>query len=171
MFAKGRDRWDEALRDLRRAHHLNPNNVDALSRLGWAEMAAGDLECGLDYLHQALRTNPRDPVQHGTYLRLAQAYFLSCDYERATEYALLAIAEAPDFAGGYMFLAAAQVGLGNHEKAASDLERARRIAPDFIESRLNGTMPFRKSEHLNRFTTFLRVAARLESPSAADCLR
>ena len=71
MFAKGRDRWDEALRDLRRAHHLNPNDVEALSRLGWAETAADDFECGLDHLHQALRTNPRDPVQQGTHHRLA----------------------------------------------------------------------------------------------------
>ena len=70
-----------------------------------------------------------------------------------------------------MFLAASEVGLGNLEKAMPALDKARRIAPEFIQTRLNGTMPFRNPEHLKRFTTFIRVAAGLEDPSAADALR
>ena len=42
MYTKSRDRYDEALRDLRRAHHLNPNDDHALSSLGWAETACAE---------------------------------------------------------------------------------------------------------------------------------
>ena len=171
MYANERDRWDEALGNLRQAHQLNPNDGRALSVLGWIEVAVGNLEKGMEYLHQAVRTNPRNPGQFNTYHYLAQASFLSGDYVRAIEYAQLAISETPDFAGAYMFLAVSEVGLGSVGKAAAVLEKARHIAPGFIQSRLDGGMPFRDPEHLRRVTTFLRVAAGVEDLSAADALR
>ena len=103
---------------------------------------------------------------------LATAFWLSFPAPlRAIEYALLAINETSDFAGAYMFLAASEVGLGSLETAVAVLEKARHIAPGFIQNRLDGGMPFRNPEHLKRFTTFLRVAAGVEDPSAADVLR
>ena len=139
--------------------------------LGWTEVVAGDSGKGMEYLHRALRTNPRDPAHFNTYHHLASAYFLIADYVKAIEFSLLAISEAPAYAAAYMILAVSEAGSGDLEKAASALETARRLAPEFIQNRLDGGATFRKPEHLKRFTTFLRVAAGLEDPSAADALR
>jgi hypothetical protein len=46
-----------------------------------------------------------------------------------------------------------------------------RIAPEYIRSRLGAANPYRKAEDRERFSVFLRIAAGLEDPSAADALR
>ncbi len=171
VFASERDRWDEALSDARRAHQLNPNDVLALRALGWIEAAAGNPDKALEYLHQSIRISPRDPFQYNTYHALAQAYFIARDYEKAIEYDLLGLSEVSNFAPFYMILAASYVGSRDMEKATTALQRARQLAPEFIQSRLNGGMVWRNTEHRQRFTTFLRIAAGLADPSAADALR
>ena len=172
MFAKGRDRWDEALRDLRRAHHLNPNDDYTLSQLGWAEMAAGNLECGLDYLHQALRNNPRDPVQYGTHHYLAQAYFSGRLRKRAT--GVRPAACYCRIAGFRSRLHVPRSGASRtwtlRKSGLGAGESASHCAGFHRESIEWPHAPFGKPEHRNRFTTFLRRGAP-ESPSAADCLR
>ena len=171
VYAMEGDRWDEALRDIRRAHQLNPNDVRALRMLGWIEAVAGNLEKGLEYLHQALRISPRDPNKYNTYHQLAQVYCLARDYANAIEYALFGASEAPNFMGFYQTLAMSYVGLGDMAKAMVALDKARRIAPEYIQSRLDGDVIYRQPEHRQRMTTFLRVAAGLEEPSAADAFR
>ena len=69
---------------------------------------------------------------------------------------------------GYM--AMNLVGLGDISKAKDALDAARRVAPAWVERRLAGFV-YRKPEHLRRATIFLRIAAGLEDPSAADALR
>jgi hypothetical protein len=44
-------------------------------------------------------------------------------------------------------------------------------APEWIQSRLDGGTAYRKPDHRQRFTTFLRIAAGPEDPIAADALR
>ena len=63
------------------------------------------------------------------------------------------------------------VGLGDIAKAKDALRRGAAAG-----ARLGGAPPgrpfvYRKPEHLRRATTFLRIAAGLEDPSAADALR
>ena len=55
--------------------------------------------------------------------------------------------------------------------ANAALDRARRIAPEYVQARLDGYAPYRRPEDLQRFTVFLRVAAGLEDPGAADKFR
>jgi len=50
-------------------------------------------------------------------------------------------------------------------------EAARRLAPEYIQQRLDGLSYYRNAEHRQRGTLFLRIAAGLEDPSAADALR
>jgi len=63
------------------------------------------------------------------------------------------------------------VGLGDIAKAKDTLLEARRLAPALVERYLAGQFVFRKPEDQRRATTFVRIAARLEDPSAADALR
>jgi adenylate cyclase len=62
------------------------------------------------------------------------------------------------------------VGLGEIANARGALDQATRIAPGQVERSLAGFM-FRKQERQRRGATFLRVAAGLEDPTAADALR
>ncbi|MGH9577500.1 MAG: tetratricopeptide repeat protein, partial [Terriglobales bacterium] len=171
FYSPEADFTDEALANLRHALELNPNDALAMNFLGYAEMAAGNPAQGMQHLHRALRTSPGDPLQRTVYNDLAQAYFLEKDYAKAIEYGALGTSGAPDFPILYMTLAVAHVGSGNLAKAKALMETARRLAPEFIQSRLNGGIPYRKAEHRQRFTTFLRIAAGLEDPSAAEAFR
>lgn len=171
VFAGSRDQWDKALNDSRRAHQLNPNDVLALHVLGYVETVSGNPENGLEYLHHTLRISPRDPIQYSLFNILAQACYLARDYTKAIEYALLGVSEAPKFLGLYGSLAVSYVGLGDIEKAKATVDKARALSPDYLQSRLGGAAPFRKAEHRQRFLTFLRIAAGLEEPGAADALR
>ena len=171
VLAPKPDRMDEALTNMHTAHELNVNDVLALSVLGWAEALAGNPERGIEYLHQALRISPRDSIRYQLRLNLAAAYYLTKDYAKALEYAFLSSSEAPDFSLSRAFSAVAYVGLGDIENGKAAFETARRLGPEWVQSRLEGGTALRKPEHRQRFTTFLRIAAGIEDPSAADALR
>jgi hypothetical protein len=51
------------------------------------------------------------------------------------------------------------------------LLNARRFAPGFVERGLEGKLNARSPDQLRRATTFLRIAAGLEDPSAAEAQR
>ena len=63
------------------------------------------------------------------------------------------------------------VGMGNVAASKEACAEARRLAPAWVERGLLGQFLYRKPEHLRRSTTFLRIAAGLEHPNAADALR
>ena len=63
------------------------------------------------------------------------------------------------------------VGLAEFAKAATALQTARQSSPGFIQRALDGELVLRNPDQLRRATTFLRIAAGLEDPSAADVLR
>ena len=91
-------------------------------------------------------------------------------YADGVDYARLGIREAPGFAPLHAHLAVNYVGLGDLAKARAAVDESTRIAPGQVERSLAGFM-FRKPEHQQRGTTFLRIAAGLEDPAAADALR
>lgn len=165
------DRNDEALSDLQRAHELNPNDVFVLQLLGFCEAAIGLLPEAIGRLTQALRNSPRGPWSPNTASLLSTAYFFAKDYVNGSQWALRALNESPNLYSAQTNLAANYVGLGELDKAKTALEAARRIAPEFIESRLNGSFYSGRPEDRKRHHVFLRIAAGLEDPSAADALR
>ena len=91
-------------------------------------------------------------------------------YADGVGYATVGIGEAPGLAPLSVHLAVNYVGLGEIAKARAALDEATRIAPGQVERSLAGFM-FRKPEHQRRGTTFLRIAAGLEEPEAAEPLR
>jgi len=170
-YARGRNRVDEALASLRRAHELNPHSMATLSALGYVETMAGNAEKAVELLLQALRISPRDPTQFSMHLQLSQASLCLGQYANGVAYALLGIGEAPGVAALHAHLAANHVGLGEIAKARAALEEARRVGPGFVERGLAGGLAYHKPEHLRRVTTFLRIAAGLEDPAAAEVVR
>ncbi len=169
-FAPGTDRIEEALASVRRSYRLNPNTMSSLSALSFVETVAGEPESAMDHLLEALRLSPLDPQRATVLLNLAMACGCARRYADGVAYALQGLWEAPGFAPLYAHLAVNYVGLGDLAKARAALGEATRIAPGQVERSLAGFM-FREPEHQRRGTTFLRIAAGLEDPKAADALR
>ncbi|MGH9577767.1 MAG: hypothetical protein ACRD3R_10055, partial [Terriglobales bacterium] len=171
LLSSAGGRWDEALNAARRAHELNPNDSLALFSLGTAEANYGDSEQGIRYLLQVLRVNPRNLWQFHVHAQLALACFVTKEYSKGVEWGLLAIGEAPDHPTALQHLATCYVGLGEIEKAKVSLENLRRLSPEFLESRLKGMSTFRRPADRERQVVFMRIAAGLEDPGAAEALR
>ena len=169
-FSVDRDRIDEALACAQLSYELNPHSMVALTSLSFIETVSGEPESAIEHLLEALRLSPRDPQKPSVLLNLAMASGCARRYADGVNYATLGIREAPGLATLYAHLAVNYVGLGEIAKARAALDEATRIAPGQVERSLAGFM-FRKQEHQRRGTTFLRVAAGLEDPIAADALR
>jgi len=170
VFAGDRDRIDDALASARTSHELNPHAMASLTTLSFVETVSGDPDSAIEHLLAALRLSPRDPQRPTVFLNLAMASGCAGRYADGVAYATLGIREAPGFAPLYAHLAVNYVGLGEIAKARAAVAESSRIAPGQVERSLAGFM-YRKPEHQRRGTTFLRIAAGLEDPTAADALR
>jgi adenylate cyclase len=172
LFAQAPDasRRGEALVNVQRGYDLNPNNSFSLINLAFVKTNVGDAASAISLLHQALRISPRDPIRHVMYFQLARASFAIRQYASGVEYATLGISDAPLIPNSRRHLAISLVGLGEFEKARAALDEARRIAPDYVERGLAGNLGYNDPEQRRRALTFLRIAAGLEEPSAAEAL-
>ena len=161
----------EALANARRGHELNPNDVIALFNLGYVELMEGHPDLALEHLEKAARISPRDPYHYVMNAMCGGACFFLRDHAKGLEYALLSVGEAPNWPISHMNYALVAVGLGDIATARAALEAARRLAPEYVQRRLDGESPYHRPEDRRRVTTAFRIAAGLEDPSAADALR
>jgi adenylate cyclase len=165
------DYWDEALADCRRAHELNPNDATNLQALGFVEVTSGNANAGIKHLLQGIRANPRDPWAASAYVQVALGHFALREYGEGLEWGARAALEAPKLPGAHLLVAMCHVGLGDIDKARAALETGRKLAPEYIESRIAGNSVFRRPEERARSILFTRIAAGLEDPSAAQAMR
>jgi adenylate cyclase len=165
------DRYSEALEDARRAHEMNPNDVFVLGCLAYLEAAAGEHERAIEHGHQILRLNPRDSRSYETYHMLGFASFGAKQYAKGIGWELRALNDKPEMIQTHVTLANCYVGANEIAKARAVFAEGQRRGPEFFKSRLEGNSFFARPEDRKRGTTFLRIAAGLEDPSAADALR
>jgi TolB-like protein len=165
------DRYPTALTDARRAYELNPNDTAVLSVLGTLEAATGEPERAIEHALKVLRLNPRAPRRHGVYSQLAFASFGGKQYAEGVVWALRALNDGPRSIPAHLNLAGCLVGVGEIDRARAAFEAGRRLAPEYFRTRLEGTPLYARPEDHRRQHIFLRIAAGLENPSAADPLR
>jgi len=170
-FVERSDRSADALQNLRRALELNPHDPSILAILALAETHAGNSHVAVPMLERVLRSSPRDLTRHTLLLTLAIACLGAGEYAKGVEYASLGVNEFPASSALHANLAQCFVGLGEISRAKAALEEARRLDPELIRMWLQGMGNLRNPEHRHRVWTFLRIAAGLEEPSAADGLR
>ncbi len=176
-YSPSGSRWDEARIEAELACRLNPQDSLTMSACGFILANAGDPVEGIRLLERSLRINPRDPFAFLTYSNLANAHLAARDYGKGMEWAMRATNAAPGLANAHAITAALFVGLGEIDKAKAALETARRLAPEATHIRpkakpADPSKPMdRGSELRDRYHTFMRIAAGLEDPSAADALR
>jgi adenylate cyclase len=172
VFLSGQlDRYPDALADARRAHELNPNDAFVLRLLGTLESATGQHERAIEHGQQVLRLNPREPRNHMAYNLMAYASFGAKHYVEGIDWASRALNDVSRYPLAYHNLAVCLVGAGEVDKAKAAFDVGQELAPEYFKRRLEGTSSYARSEDRKRVTTFLRIAAGLEDPSAADALR
>jgi adenylate cyclase len=171
MLSGQLDRYPDALADARRAHELNPNDTFVLRLLGTLESAVGQHERAIDHGQQVLRLNPRQPRNHMAYSLMAFASFGAKKYREGIDWASRAINDMPRYPAAHNNLVVCLVGAGEIDKARVAFDSGQRLAPEYFRSRLEGTASYARPEDRTRAIAFLRVAAGLEDPSAADALR
>ena len=169
--ALDRDRSEDALQNLRRAHELNPHDTLIQTGLSFAETMAGHPDDAIARLERALRLNPRDLTRHALFLTLMIACLVARQYAKGVDYGSRGISEFPASSVLHANLAICLVGLGDIARAKAALEEARRIEPELVRRWLQGKLVFRKPEDLHRLAIFVRVAAGLDDPSVADTVR
>jgi len=165
------DSYPEALADARRAHEINPNDTLVLRILGYLEAVTGEPERAIKHFHQVMRLNPRDPRSRITYSVLAFASFGAKQYAEGIRWASRAINDMPTVVSPHVSLTCCLVGAGEIDKAKAAFAVGQKLAPEYFRIRLEGTSQYARPEDRARQRTFLRVAAGLEDPSAADALR
>ena len=162
---------EAALAALRGAYNINRNYVLGLGFLGMYEAWAGNKELGVRYALEAFRLSPRDPYQHHLLVLLAFTYFANRQDAQALEIAEMAMRESPDKPVPYLLLALTHIGVGQLEAAKKAFVSLQTMAPQLAQARLNGQWLTTNAAYVKRAQTFLRVAAGLENPAAADALR
>jgi tetratricopeptide (TPR) repeat protein len=164
-------RYPDALADARRAHQLNPNDVEVLRILASLETAVGEPEQAIAHAQQALRLSPRDSLTHITFGLLAIVTFGAKQYAESVDWASWALNNMPGMIQAQVSKTAGLVGMGEIDKAKTVFAALQRLAPGFARSRLEGESLYVRAEDRARLQTFLRIAAGLEDPSAAEALR
>jgi adenylate cyclase len=165
------ERYPDALADARRAHELNPNDTFVLNVLGNLEAAVGESERAIDHAQQVLRLNPRQSRIHVTYNLLAYASHGAKRYAEGIGWASRALNDMPKLPSAHSNLAICLVGAGEIDRAKAVFAAGQGLAPEYFRNGLEGTLPLTQPEHRKRVQTFLRIAAGIEDPSAAEAVR
>ena len=170
LRSRQRNRYPDALADARRAHQLNPNDVEVLRILAALETGVGEPEEAIVHAQQVLRLSPRDPYSHITFGLLAFVTFGAKQYAECVDWASRALNNMPSMTQIRFNKVVGLVGTGEIDKAKTAFAALQRLAPK--GSRLEDVESlFGRAEDRTRWQTFLRIAAGLEDPSAADALR
>jgi tetratricopeptide (TPR) repeat protein len=166
------DHYPEAIANARRAHDMNPNDTWVLRILANLEANSGEYERAIERCHQIMRLSPRDPRSHITDVVLAHACFGAKQYADGIAWASRALNDRPKMLQAYNSLAMCFVGIGEIDKAKKAFRALEKVAsPEYVRSRLEGLSILARTEDRRRAQTFLRIAAGLEDPSAAEALR
>ncbi len=156
---------------MRRANELNPNDSMTLICLGFCEATSGNPQRGIEHGNNALRLSPRDPLRYNMLNILGWGHFAAGEYVKAAEFAQRSVGEAPNLPAPRLCLVIAWITLGEIDRARSEFQAVRKLAPELVDARVAGQFTFSNPVLLRRATTFLRIAAGLEDPGAAAALR
>jgi tetratricopeptide (TPR) repeat protein len=147
---------DQAIVEAERVIALDPNEADGYWNLGGILVFAGRPEEGIKLTEQAMRLNPRYPVN---YLQtLGFAYRVAGRYEEALVPLKKVLTLNPNFAPAHINLAACYVELGRLEEAQAEGAEVLRINPNFSLEVARQSWPYKDPAALEHFLASLRKA-------------
>ncbi len=151
--------YQDANRDFRRAHELNPNDTLVLNFWAWCEASAGEFENAKKHAHMALRLSPIDPFAGVSSLALAMAAFVEKDAASFEEWAGKAIQAHPNAPIRRAMMIAYAAEAGDQQMLKTHLDELTRFAPEFIDSLFRGdNQLFQQPEHMEMLLDGLRKA-------------
>jgi tetratricopeptide (TPR) repeat protein len=153
--------WDKDVRIAIDGYRLrlgdDPNDVDALARLGRIHSSLGEADTALGYLRRALAVDPGSWILHfETGLALVEAG----RNEQATEQFQAALERNPGAIEIHNNLAAASLTLGRIEDARRALETAYRARPDSAEIATNLAVVLEREQRFDQALELYGAALR-----------
>jgi TolB-like protein/Flp pilus assembly protein TadD len=149
---------DEAVRRLERAIEISPNDPNAHGQLGFALALSGDSNGAITRLEEAMRLSPRDPFLAFWIMSRAVAAYVAENHDETIQWCNKIIAENPRFPGAYRILAATYGELGETEQARMAIEELLRQMPGLTLAATREQVPWKMSEHAERYLDGLRKA-------------
>ena len=148
-----------AVPDLQLAIDLNPSLAWAHYGIGAATVFSGQAEQAIAHLEDAIRLSPRDQHMGSFMVRLAEAYLLQRDYDRAVEWARKSLQQQGFQWSRYAALLAALGFQGEQQQAAQVLQECLAQRPDFSVSMVRNGHLYTDGAALEHYLEGLRQAA------------
>jgi adenylate cyclase len=133
---------DEALRHFRTALDLNPNFAAAYGYLGLALQHDARSDEAIDYLNQAIRMSPRDPLNAFFLGGIAGAHYFAGRYGEAVKWARRAVESRHSIWAGHRMLCASLAQAGQIEDAKLALAELRQLQPNFSIAWIRQSIPW-----------------------------
>lgn len=147
-----------AIPDFQLAIDLNPSLSWAHYGLGAAAVFTGDPETAIVHLEGAIQLSPRDQHMGSFMVRLAEAYLIQRNYQKAMEWARKALQQQGFQWSRYSALLAALGFLGEKDEAAQVLKECLSKRPDFSVSLVRDGHLYTDQASLDHYFEGLRTA-------------
>ena len=142
---RAQQRFEQAIAEYETVLSLNRNWVEAIAALGHCKMMAGSIEEAIAAQERAIRLSPRDPKIWSYYFWTGQAHLLQSRVDEAIPWLEKSCSANPEHPLPHAYLASAHALKGAGERAAVELEQARKLCADDRYSsiaRLKAVGPF-----------------------------
>jgi adenylate cyclase len=127
---RAQQRFEQAIAEYETVLSLNRNWVEAIAALGHCKMMAGSIEEAIAAQERAIRLSPRDPKIWSYYFWTGQAHLLQSHVDEAIPWLGKACSANPEHPLPHAYLASAHALKGWGERAAAELELARKLCAD-----------------------------------------
>lgn len=142
---RAQQRFEQAIAEYETVLSLNRNWVEAIAALGHCKLMAGSIEEAIAAQERTIRLSPRDPKIWSYYFWTGQAHLLQSRVDEAIPWLEKACSANPEHPLPHAYLASAHALKGAGERAAAELEQARKLCADDRYSsitRLKAVGPF-----------------------------
>ncbi len=149
---------EQAKSDFLRAIDLNPDEAENYALLGYVVGLLGDYEGATTYIQRALELSPRDQFRATWHSHHAMAAVVAGQYQQAADLARTALAQNPEFLGGFRTLAVAKAYLGHKAEASAAMRELTNRLPELTLRSAADQLPFADSASQERYIEGLRTA-------------
>ncbi|MBI1777603.1 MAG: winged helix-turn-helix domain-containing protein [Proteobacteria bacterium] len=149
---------DRGMNALERSIAMNPNCAHACLYYGSARNYVGDSDTAIEYLLQAQRMSPRDPMMYLLLGLLGSAHMFAGRFEKAVECAKQSLAEASHFTATYRTLAASYAHLGRADEARETVKQMLQLEPGYSLQRMSPGQGLAQHPRASIYIDGLRMA-------------
>lgn len=155
VIAYQRGNIKEALKLVKQANELNPDDTECLNNLAIMQSENGDKELAIKTWSRVLAQDDKKPQVHSN---LSHTYWQLQKYDDAMKSAQKAVELAPEYAAAWLNLGNAHQGLGHLETAIESWEKVLELQPDSVMALSNIGNAYRDLGKLKKSEEYCRKA-------------